>query len=243
MKEKRDRTPFNFGSRLAALRKEKGLTQGQFCELFSLYCGLERQLRIPSLSSWEQNHRVPQMQTIVQLALYFGVSCDYLFGLTDSKTAATNGRTIKSAEELSKGSGCQFLRCNDTPIPSGNMPQYNGQPVFVKFKNNTHLNQWGILDYNNKKIICKNFIVALTVNVDCYSYASSSPIRTQISSYQQLLQAEYIWIEMKSSDTSVQSYFNGRYRHNDKKEFLIKLDNGTPLSYEGLDSVFWAFKG
>lgn len=234
MKERRDRTSFNFGSRLAALRKERGISQKEFCEVFSQFCGYEKKLLVPSVSSWEQNHRTPQMSTIVQLALFYGVSCDYLFGITDTKSSQPTDKDTEPSD---------YLPHAVYSIPQSRLKSYNGQPVFVKFKKNTHLNQWGILDYTKKRIICQKLLVSLTVNVDCYAYETPTPVRTQIISYTQLLNSKYVWIEMKSADADVQAFYNGRYQHNPEKTFLIKLGNGTPLSYHGLDEAYWAFRG
>lgn len=234
MKEQRDRTSFALGSRLAQLRKERNLSQGEFCEEFSQFCGYEKKILVPSVSSWEQNHRTPFMSTIVQLALFYGVSCDYLFGISDI-------RQKQSGEDNKETS--DYLRYTAYPISPARLVLYNGQPVFIKFKNNSHLNQWGILNYNDKKIVCKDFIVSLTVNIDCYAYETPHPVRTQIISYTQLMNTSYVWIEMKTADLDARAFYNGRYQHNPDKTFLVKLDNGTPLSYHGLDETYWAFKG
>lgn len=238
MVEKRDRTHLRFGSRLALLRKEKGLTQGDFCAEFSQFCGYKKAILIPSVSSWEQNHRLPAMETIVQLALFFGVSTDYLFGITEDRNGSNgNEKRLKTSAERACLSDC--------PIKRADYPRYNHQPVYVRFKSHSHLDQWGILMYEDKKIVCGSFTVSLALDVDCYSMAPLSPVRTQITSLQQLIDTQNVWVEMKCKDPEVSALYTGRYTHHpdNTARCLIKSDNGLPLPYSGLDVYYWAFRG
>jgi transcriptional regulator with XRE-family HTH domain len=232
---KRDMTSFNIGQRLAQLRLEKGLTQGQFCDRFTEFTGCENKLTNSSVSSWEQNRRTPTIETLINLASFYGVSCDYLFGITDERNA-TGGRE-------KQGNVREIMSHADTPLKHSDLPNYNGMPVFIKFKNNTHLNQWGILDCSKKRVICKDFAVSLTIHIECYPYAIQEPVRTQITSYQKLIATEYVWIKMQTSDSEICGLYNGRYKHNENRTALVKLDNGLMLPYSGLDIAFWAFRG
>ena len=234
MREKRDKTVLNVGTRLALLRKEKGLTQGEFCQDFSDYCNYEKCLLIPSVSSWEQNRRLPTMPTLVLLSQYYGVSIDYLFGVSDERNAISSESVGNETRELIKHS--------DAPIKKADLVKYNGMPIYVKFKTHQHLSQWGILNANTNKVICKDFIVSLTVDVECYSYAPLSPVRTQITEYQKLLDTPYLWIELRTPDDEIRALYNGRYGHNETHTALINLENGLSLPYHGLDVSFWAFR-
>lgn len=69
------RHPFN--ERLRQLMKKKGVTQAEMASLF----GISRQ----SLSLYCNGKTQPNIETIVKMAEYFGVSVDYLFGLAEER--------------------------------------------------------------------------------------------------------------------------------------------------------------
>ncbi len=230
----RDRSIYQLGGRLALLRKEKGMSQAEFGKEFALFSGLSKPVLIPTISSWEQNHRQPTMSTIVQLALFFGVSCDYLFGITDDRTSDASDDKKQNITKLT---------AHDVPIKQNLLINYDGCPVFVMFKNSEHLNQWGILNYEKKVVRCKDFDVSLTVKLELYPASDFPGVRTKIMNLEQLLATNVVYIKMKTSDPAVEAFYNGRYQHNSNKTFLVKLDNNTPLSYTGMDVCYTAFRG
>lgn len=61
--------------RLKALRIEKNIGQNLLAK--------ELQISNASISYWENGKQEPSAQAIFKLADYFGVSADYLLGLTD----------------------------------------------------------------------------------------------------------------------------------------------------------------
>lgn len=61
--------------RLKELRIEKGLTQTEL----SKATGLSQ----AALALWENGQRIPNALAIITLAKYFGVTSDYLLGLSD----------------------------------------------------------------------------------------------------------------------------------------------------------------
>ena len=64
-----------FAYRLKDLRMEKGLTLKQLSE----HIGVS----FNTISRWEREERVPNIENIVVLAEFFKVSADYLCGLED----------------------------------------------------------------------------------------------------------------------------------------------------------------
>jgi len=62
-----------FKERLKELIAEKGLNHQTLSDL----TGIPR----TSISNWVNGRRTPQMEALVQLALFFKVSTDYLLGL------------------------------------------------------------------------------------------------------------------------------------------------------------------
>lgn len=67
----------DFASRLKELRQEKGLSQMQLSK------ELGGQISAAAIGFWEKRTRVPNLDAVVLLANYFGVSIDYLAGVED----------------------------------------------------------------------------------------------------------------------------------------------------------------
>ncbi len=65
----------NFGERLKELRIEAGLTQDQLAK--------NVKLSHSAIGHWETNERVPNLDAVIVLAEYFGVSVGYMAGLED----------------------------------------------------------------------------------------------------------------------------------------------------------------
>lgn len=68
----------NFGEILKSLREKKGLTQKQMSEIL----GVSKS----NISKYEASTVEPNIETLRKYASYFGVSADYLLGLSKSKT-------------------------------------------------------------------------------------------------------------------------------------------------------------
>ena len=72
--------------KISALRKQKGLSQEQLAEKI----GVSRQ----SISKWELGKSAPDLNNIIALSNFFGVSTDYLL-----KNASAKGEPIKDNDE------------------------------------------------------------------------------------------------------------------------------------------------
>ena len=70
------------GTRLKKLRKEKGMTQTELGNLLNV--------TKVSVCCYENNVRVPSLETLEDLAEIFGVSCDYFLG-KDISAVKENG--------------------------------------------------------------------------------------------------------------------------------------------------------
>jgi len=62
-----------FGERLRALRNDKNIGQVELAKALNVSKGV--------ISLWENNLREPSMGSIKAIAIYFGVTSDYLIGL------------------------------------------------------------------------------------------------------------------------------------------------------------------
>ena len=76
-----------FGKRLKELREERNLTQAELGKLLGKSHN--------NISQFERGIRTPNMLTLIDIAAFFGVSTDYLLGITDFR----KGRIV-SKEEL-----------------------------------------------------------------------------------------------------------------------------------------------
>ena len=66
---------FEFGKRIAALRKAHKITQAQLAEYLSV--------QPQTISRWEAEGGIPDVTLLPQIALFFGVTLDELFGMTN----------------------------------------------------------------------------------------------------------------------------------------------------------------
>lgn len=64
-----------FAERLKELREEKGLSLSQL--------GKEIGISYVAIGRWEKKQRIPNIESLVILAKFFGVTTDYLLGLED----------------------------------------------------------------------------------------------------------------------------------------------------------------
>ena len=82
--EKNKNAPFP--TRLRELRKEKGVSQQQ--------CSEELGISKSAIGYWETGDTLPDAKSVAQMAEYYGVSADYLLGLSDVKSPDVDIRKI-----------------------------------------------------------------------------------------------------------------------------------------------------
>lgn len=81
-----------FNQRLKQLRESKGLTQSQLAE--------ELSIGRASISNYELNSRIPDLDVLVKIADYFGVTIDYLAGKSNFKDNKSQGMFSKEELEI-----------------------------------------------------------------------------------------------------------------------------------------------
>ena len=85
-----------FGERFKLLRKEKNLTQEQLSNMFFTTKA--------SISRYESNIHVPEIDTLKKYAEFYNVTIDYLLGLSDIRTTTDEiSDAVKNDPEL-----CEF---------------------------------------------------------------------------------------------------------------------------------------
>lgn len=81
------------GERLAEMRKDHGDTQAALAERLGV--------SLPTVRAWEQEKSSPSHETLVAICRLYGVSSDYLLGLTDLDPAYVQKKRLDqlTAEE------------------------------------------------------------------------------------------------------------------------------------------------
>ena len=225
---------YPLGKKIAKLRSDRGYEQKQLCIMLSDYVDNDN-IKVPTLSSWEQCTRYPKIDMLIAMADFFNVSLDYFFDR--EKNYKDQPQIIDKDENSHK------TRHGATPLRAFEMPEYNQKPVYVSFKENSHLDQWGILNIKKGIVRCADFDVTISNYIDIYPSAPDKPKRKRISNLQQLSKCENVYIEMISNDPAVNGALSGYYRHDNSKSFLINLTNAETLPYYGLNVTYYAYVG
>lgn len=71
------------GERIKSLRMCKGLNQVEMAKIF----GVTKQ----SVSNWENENIMPSIDMLIKIAKFFGVSTDYILGLSEKHALNTEG--------------------------------------------------------------------------------------------------------------------------------------------------------
>ena len=88
--------------KIKALREGRGMTQAELARRL----GVTRS----GVNAWEMGVTVPSTQYVVELALLFGVSTDYLLDLPSTKTIPVDGLTEAEIAALLSLINCLKLR-------------------------------------------------------------------------------------------------------------------------------------
>ena len=83
----------NMGQKLKTLRAEKKLTQKQVAERVGL--------AVSAISSYESGERYPSYSTLIKFASMYHVTCDYLIGMSDTRTLDVTGLRDNEIEIIS----------------------------------------------------------------------------------------------------------------------------------------------
>lgn len=81
---------YDFGSRLSALRKKRGLTQRDLARRINK--------SVSAVSGYESNAQIPPTDVLESIACVLNVSLDYLVGFEKNKVYSTNGLNAEQEE-------------------------------------------------------------------------------------------------------------------------------------------------
>ncbi len=217
-------------ARIKLLREMNNLSQEEFSRKFSEFSNRAQVYAVMTVSCWETGRKLPPADVIMNMAVFYGVSTDYIYGLADETAGHYNGTKIKNKDDMK------------VEIPYNDLCNHDGQPVYVKFPQGNFQNQWGILDYKSKTLVFKAF--KLKVNPQCNYFYTTPPEEVTIRSrssfllnMKDMMKQDRVYIESLSSDPYIQGKISGWYRHSPSKEFLVN-EHGFALSYEGLGDSY-----
>ena len=96
--------------KIKTLREKSELTQAELARRL----GVTRS----GVNSWEMGITIPSTMYIVELALLFGVSTDYLLDMPETKTISVNGLTDREIASLTEIAECYKLKRHTSDIES-----------------------------------------------------------------------------------------------------------------------------
>lgn len=100
-----------FPTQLRDLRREKGVSQDELSKIL----GVSKS----TLGLWETGDTLPDARSLHDLAVYYGVSADYLLGLSDVRTANTDVRAICEYTGLCNESIASVLKAKNRGLIFG----------------------------------------------------------------------------------------------------------------------------
>ncbi|NLD49744.1 MAG: helix-turn-helix transcriptional regulator, partial [Clostridiaceae bacterium] len=85
-----------FGERFRLMRNEKGFTQNELIDDFNkkYFYSFNKS----SISLYENNNRLPEIDVLKHWAEYFNVSIDWFLGLTDVRNATVEIEALRSSK-------------------------------------------------------------------------------------------------------------------------------------------------
>lgn len=110
-KQKDNNSTAEFSSRLKELINEKGLSLRDLAA--------DMGVTFTALSDWQRGNKTPRADSIVILARYFGVSSDYLLGLTNVRTSETDIRSV-----------AEYTGLSEDAVKELHHPYYRDDPLF-----------------------------------------------------------------------------------------------------------------
>lgn len=226
------------GNRIAMLRKRRKLTQTQFCiEVMKMHEDMGNLTAI-NISSYESGARLPSVKKLVAFADFFGVTTDYLLGLTDNLT--------EEAKPENTTEGATIIAMPDTLIKFADLSKYHDHPVFVVSPEMVIHNRWAILDYFNRRLVFANEIYPLNEKMKLYCQVPLSSAYAEYNlprpiGFTQLWEHDLMWVESLSPDRQIRGLYSGWYRHNETKSALVNCSSGLALPYTGLGISFNAY--
>ena len=225
----------NTGNRIKYLRTQKGLSQTEMAETFAQYVGKSSPFSNMTISSWESGRKMPPAETYMQLAAFFGVTTDYLYGLTNDiqikdSDASENVTAIDEHEKKIK-------------ITFKDLNKMDGYPVYVKYLD--RIRGFYIVDASKKILVGKSEKLTFSPQFEYYKSVPLNDITVKnkekrLLNLVEVMNEDVVMIEMISNNAYICGEMNGPYKHyivDGEKKFLVN-SKGFTLEYSGLASAY-----
>ena len=167
----------SFASRFSDLIEESGKKLVSIAE--------QTQISTGSLSRYQNGKTEPTATQIIKLAQYFGVTTDYLLGISDLRFMNMRKRTIREITGLSENA----IDVLENPVPK-NAPEILSQIVESKdfARLVSRINEYRVLDQNSEKAyaedIKKHFVNAFSDTPDTTLHYSNESEILDLKEYQ-----------------------------------------------------------
>lgn len=224
--------PQLIGNRIALLRTQRKQSQSELAKMLSERSSRKTPYSPQLISAWEQGRRIPTDKMIETLAAFFGVTEEYILGISSSP----------DSRDASEDSRKNIIRKQD-------LKKYHGMPVWVAFNNMAHKDQYAILNMNNQTLVTMNDRIPIShphvkaIYSMVPNYASIISIHGRFPMDMATLlnaKTKMVWVETKSSDPEVQGLYNGWYQKNQRNMMLIN-SRGLALPFSGLNISYYAY--
>lgn len=116
--------------RLSELRKEKGVKQNEIAELLNV--------KRATVANYETGKRAPDYETIIKLADYYSVSCDYILrGVTSEfanihSTTGLSGRAIEILQDMNEVENVNYIRLINYLLEETNFKKYDEESYRIE---------------------------------------------------------------------------------------------------------------
>lgn len=223
-----------FGTRVKELRTERNMTQTQMSQEFAIFAA-SSPIQPMTISSWEQGKKLCTVETLKYLALFFGVSADYLLGISDEE----NEGKIRDASTL------DLISPDEQVIKYNDLASVDGLPVVIESDTGTFGPLWAIYDHNKHRFLTKNGQLTYRPDIKVRSSIPFSMVTMEIFKKSmltatQLQMQERFWVIKVDGTEKEKRMYTGWYRHNEDKTCIIN-DRGLTLPYSGLGISYNAF--
>ena len=207
-------------------------------ELATRIAGItQKNLSATTISLWLTGNRSIPIKYLSPLCEIFGVSEPYLLGLSDGYNDSYENVKEKKEEEITL-----------YEIDPWQLYAYDGQPIFVVFKHFEHENEWALYNRNKRVFVFCNEVIKeanlKTAEVQFYTKDITKLVDPLVQrkslDYASFMNSDKVYIEMNTANLSIQSLYNGWYKHNENHTALIN-SQGLVLPYDGFKKAYLAY--
>ena len=219
--------PFIDKNRLALCRRQMGYTMEELAAEIGKVMG--KGISLSAISHWEKGTRIIPRKYGEVFTIIFGVTLDYLRGLTDDPHGIV--------ESVAKEEGLE-------EVPYERVADYDGRPLWVEFVSGTGINGWGIIDAlgSNVVMVSRTYKISKTrmrfyPEEPGYAMLQVKLDRVKRPSMDEFFRAKRLYVEYDSPDPGIRKLYGGWYKHNENNTALVN-DDGLVLPYGGLDKYY-----